>query len=719
MQVRAAAASLIAGFLVIQASASQRAPNAQQAPTFRAEVNFVDVDVRVTDAGGSFVRDLRPEDFEVREDGARQTVSTFAMVDLPYEVQPRRTASTPVRRIESDVRSNARDSDGRVFVLVLDDLHTHPLRSTGVKDAARQFIDRYVGPDDLVSVLHTSGRSDASQEFTSVASLALASVDRFMGRKLRSSVLERLDAYNRESERFGRNENAPIGGRNADIRMQSVLDPLDAERGRQAEDLLKTLQRLGTLLAETRGRRKAVLLISEGVDYPVQSGSVQTDSGLQTFASPSAPAVMQRIRGAIAAMTRANVAVYGIDPRGLATTGDDTIEMGALPDNPLLGLSPTALNDELRHSQDSLRVLSDETGGFAAVNSNDFSAAFERIIQENSSYYVLGYRSDNRRTDGRFRKIEVRVRRSGMQVRARSGYYAPSSREAAANAEMLSTKAEPSEALRPLLNNALPVSGMTLRAFAAPFKGAGSNGSVLFGLEIDATNFVFGRKDGLYTDKLEAAVVALDYEGKFHQGDRHSVELTLRPETHEIVRANGIRLLFRLNLPPGRYQLRAAAHESGASARGSVHYDVEVPGFDREALSVSGLVLSSTRAAAVPTPRPDPELQALLDAPPTTSRQFAPADTLAVGFALYHDVRKPVGRIDVSTTVTGVDGQVRFRNETQVSDDVLRVARNGYGYVVKVPLAEMAPGTYVLRVQAKSALAEGTTAARELPFDIR
>ena len=190
--------------------------------------------------------------------------------------------------------------------------------------------------------------------------------------------------------------------------------------------------------------------------------------------------------------------------------------------------------------------------------------------------------------------------------------------------------------------------------------------------------------------------------------------MTLRPETHETVRTNGIRLLFRLNLPPGRYQLRAAAHESGAGAGGSVHYDVEVPGFDRETLSVSGLVLSSAQAAAIPTPRPDPDLQALLDAPPTTSRQFVPSDTLAVGFALYCDARKPVGRVDVATTVAGVDGRVRFRNETQVSDEVLRVARSGYGYVVKIPLAEMVPGAYVLRVEARSALLKARPRFRAL-----
>ena len=77
-------------------------------------------------------------------------------------------------------------------------------------------------------------------------------------------------------------------------------------------------------------------------------------------------------------------------------------------------------------------MLADETGGFAAVNRNDFNGAFDRIVAENSSYYVLGYYSTNDRRDGRFRKIEVRVKRPGLLVRARSGYYEARGRPPAA-----------------------------------------------------------------------------------------------------------------------------------------------------------------------------------------------------------------------------------------------------------------------------------------------
>ncbi|MGH9346758.1 MAG: VWA domain-containing protein [Vicinamibacterales bacterium] len=687
-------------------SAGHGAQRTQPPPTFRAEVNHVEVDVTVTGAGDEFVRNLGRDDFEVLEDGKAQDVSTFGLVDLPYEVRSAAPALSSTR-IEPDVRSNAAVPEGRVFVIVLDDLHTSPLRSARVKEAARQFTERYVGAHDLVSIIYTSGRSGASQEFTPSSTLLLASIDKFMGRKVRSALLERLDQYRRQDDRKTQ----------ADIRLQHIADPLEAERARQAESLLETLERLGDLLGSTRGRRKSVVLISEGIDYDIHNAVRQTTSGLSTFTSSYAQAIVDRLRRAIGAMTRANVIVYGIDPRGIATTGDDMIEVGSFPENPLMGLTASALQDELRRAQESLRVLSEETGGFAATSSNDFSSAFERIVRQNSTYYVLGYRSNNTRADGRFRQIDVRVKRPGVRVRARKGYLAPSSRET--RSATMSPRAEPADVLRQTLNNPLPLGGVPLRAFAAPFKGPGVTGSVLLGLEMDARNFRFGQEGGFYTDTVDAAVVAVDAEGRFLDGDRHSVALRLKPETYEAVRAKGLRLMFRLNLAPGRYQLRAGAHETGSAAVGSVHYDIEVPDFNQAPLSLSGVVLTSTSAAATPTPRPDPELDALLRAPPAVTRDFARTDTLAALFALYHDAKEPVGTVDVAITVAADDGQVRFSSDLQITEDNLRKAPHGYGSIVQVPLAGLVPGEYVLRVQARSRTADGLIVVRNLPFQVQ
>src|SRR5688572_25115209 len=132
-------------------------PPPQQPPiTFRAEINYVEVDARVLDKQGKFITGLKPEDFQIFEDGKPQKVTAFSMVNIPLErVERPLFASKP---IEPDVRNNMQGADGRIYVIMLDDLHTAALRSQRVKLAAKQFIEKFVGANDLAAVVHVSGR---------------------------------------------------------------------------------------------------------------------------------------------------------------------------------------------------------------------------------------------------------------------------------------------------------------------------------------------------------------------------------------------------------------------------------------------------------------------------------------------------------------------------------------------------------------------------------
>src|SRR5205085_1702656 len=153
-----------------------------------------------------------------------------------------------------------------------------------------------------------------------------------------------------------------------------------------------------------------------GINYDIYdmiAGTGSTHTG--------ASMVMDATRDVIAAATRSNVSIYGIDPRGLTDLGDETIELGSFPDDTSLGVGPGSLQGEIRLSQDSLRTLSEETGGFAVVNKNDFATAFDRIQQDNSSYYVLAYYSPDARPV-RLHKIDVRMNRPGLTARARRGF---------------------------------------------------------------------------------------------------------------------------------------------------------------------------------------------------------------------------------------------------------------------------------------------------------
>ncbi len=690
--------SVLLGSVLLAQQSS--APSQQPPVIFQLEVEYVEVTAIVNDDRGNFQRDLSIDDFTILEDGKPQEIAEFSLVDLAIE-----RAEQPIfaeSEIEPDVRSNAEPFDGRVYVLVMDDLHTTAMPSPRVRFAAQRFIQQNLGSNDVASIVLTSGRTDGTQAFTSSRRLLLGAVDKFVGRKIRSQTSSRFEQNYRERDEDDFRDHGRGRPRS------EVSDPLEMERGFHARNALETVRNVAEWMAGIRGRRRALIFLSEGIDYDIYNDYSNYQS-----------TILRATREVIDAAARADVQVYGVDPRGLAGPGVD-LEVGSLAEtnaiqNPANRLGPTSMLDTLRMSQDSLRVLSDETGGFATVNTNDVAGAFGRIVEDNSSYYTLAYYPKNTKRDGKFRKIEVRVSRPDLKVRARKGYLAPDGKD---RKEDNSDWTGPSE-LRTAMINPLPVSGLTMDVFAASFKGTSKKGSVLVAVEMPGDVFSFSEEDGRFVDQVEVYVVALDRSGRGSDTDRQVLNLKLRPATREAVVANGMRVLFRLDLDPGHYQLRTAAWETGNESSGTVHYELEVPDFSNEPLEMSGLVLTSASASRIFTPRGDEDLKEVLPAPPTAKREFLPGDELALFVDIYDNVTKTPHGVNVTTTIRG-DGGVVFQAEDERSSDELAGARGSYGHGLRIPLnRNMAPGLYVLRVEARSRLGRNESSFRELLFRVR
>jgi VWFA-related protein len=661
-------------------------PQAQQ-PTFKLRVDYVEVDVVVTDRDGNLVRDLKKEDFQVIEDGKQQTINTFSLVDIPIE-----RADRPLFQpdpIEPDVRSNERPFDGRVYVMVIDDLHTNFGRSQRVKAAAKQFIERRLGANDLMAIVHTAGPTEWNQEFTSNKRLLLAAVDRTQGRKLRSATANRTEEYYRT--------------RDFRQTVDPINDPEDAERAFNARNTLITLKNVADWFASVRGRRKTILFISEGIDYDINDIIPNTGS-----THSSASTIIDATRDAVAAATRANVSIYGIDPRGLTNLGDDTIEIGSFPDDTSLGIGTTSMQNELRLSQDSLRVLSDETGGFAVVNQNDFSTAYDRIVRDNSSYYVLAYYPPDSRP-GRVHRIDVRVSRPGLVVRARKAYVTPRKE----NPPPTNAKDVRTPEVKEALDSPLPVSGLTMQVFAAPFKGAAPNASVLFGVEMRGRDMRLAN-----SDRVQLSYFAVDAQGKVKGGNTEAITMNLRPETKSRIEQFGVRMLNRMDLPPGRYTLRFATHDSGGGAVGSVLYDLEVPDFTKQPISISGVVLTSMAASMRPTVRPDEQLRPVLPGPPAALRTFPRNDEIALFAEVYDNSANAPHKIDIVSTITTDEGKELFKSEEERDSSELGGKTGGYGYTAKIPLKDLEPGPYVLTVTARSRVSPNPTAQRQVRIHV-
>jgi VWFA-related protein len=668
---------------VAAAQAAAQTPTDQPPVTFRVEVNYVEVDAFVTDAQGAPVHDLTAADFEILEDGKPQKVSAFSLVNIPIE-----RAERPLfagKPIEPDVQTNEH-LEGRIYLLVLDDIHTDFTRSPRVKAAARRFIEQNFGTNDLAAVVYT-GRADASQDFTNNPRLLIQAIDKFNGRKLRSSTIQRI-------------ENARVNPQSGALEPGDDIEQMD--RAFRARSVMNNVRKLAEFMAGVRGRRKAMLLIGEGIDYNIFEATGVLGS--------TASSVLLDTQDAIASATRGNVSIYAIDPRGLSTGDEDLItQSGTVGD-----ANGQSLQSELRLSQDSLRVLASSTGGFAAVNRNDLNGAFDRIVAENSSYYVFGYYSANERRDGRFRKIEVRVKRPGLRVRNRNGYFEARGRRPNT---MPSTKVSP--ALAEAIGSPLPVNGVPIKVFAAPYKGTAPDAAVAYVAEVDVTNFEFVEKDGTFSETLELVNSATDAKGKLFPGERQLVNLNLKPDTLARAKSRGFRLVNQITLPPGRYQLRIAAATRGGRT-GSVLYDLEIPDFSKEKFVMSGVSLTSRAAAEAPTVKPKDPLADYLPGPLTTMREFSRDDTIALFAEFYeNNAGAPAHMLEFKAELRAEGGRVVQSVSDQRSSTDLQGRSGGYGFSARLPLEDVEPGLYVLHVEGQPRIGDLPAVSRDIQIRVR
>jgi VWFA-related protein len=669
-------------------------PTPQPPITFKSEVNYVEIDARVTDAQGSFVGNLTRDDFQLAEDGHPQTLTAFSMVDIPIErPDPPLFAKTA---IPPDVVSNHTPFEGRIFVLVMDDLNTKLGDTSRARAAARQFVERYVGSNDMVAVVNTSGVSKTMQDFTSSRQLMLKAIDAAMGNKAESSTAARLQDYNQS-------QGSRAGASNMNANFNEMM------RWNNARNSMRTLKNIADYLAGMRGRRKAVVYFSEGVNYDV----------IDAINNPHATDVRAEMQDVVAAATRGNVNFYSVDPRGLVTGMEDAIELGSFPADNSIG--PTDLMAEVRLEQDSLRVLSDDTGGFAVLNQNDFRNAFDRILQDNSSYYVLGYYPTNDKRDGRFRNVDVKVLKPGVTVRARKGYVAPATgkKTAAANERPGTTSPE----LRDALEGPIALSGLTLQAFPVALRGAGGKDAIVMAIEVNGRDVTFANAaDGLFHADIELTSFATDVNGKVKDGTHDELKLNLKPQTHELVSATGFRVVRRIQVPPGRYQLRIGAREAGGGRVGTVIFDLDAPDFSKAPLAMSGIAIASGSMSGIPTTSPDPnvtEFKDVLPSPPTALRDFPHNDTLAIFAEVYDNIGKAPHRVEITATILADDGHEVKKFEDERKSDELRGPGGGYGYTTQFPLTGIAPGRYVLRVAARSTLGNGDPVSRDVEFRVR
>jgi len=651
-----------AAMTLIVIAAAQTPQSVPPVPLFRSGVNVVTVDVSVLDKDRRPVRGLTGDDFTILENGKPQPVTGFSAIDLPAADAP---APVWSRESRPDIVRNDDFADRRTMIIVLDDATPMPARDgPRVIDAARLVIDQ-LGPDDLAAVVYTFNKTKG-QELTRDRARLLAAADRFMsgitGTKIEEGLVVEMPFTSYDPSAF-----------------QAYLATIG------------TLRSLAEALTQLPQRRKALVFISVGIPLDMRNLAPRITAGDHSDSAGQNWALLQDLLAAFTAAERANVNIYSVDPGGLRTN------------------VPT-LND----NRDFLKAVSSNTGGFAITDDNDPGPGIAQVFRENSSYYLLGYQNPDPKSEGRYRRIEVRVNRPGVTVRAREGYFEPTVEK---NEKKKAAKAPPS-LLAAALDGPVQKTDVPMQVSAAAFPVAAVTSA---GRRDAAVAIIVGIRTpapagpGPAVDNIDVQVSAYDTSGKRGGAARVTGRVVRQPGYPG---ATGYEALLRLDLKPGRYQLRVAAESSLLRKSGSVYTDVDVPDFTKDGVTMSGLVMSMTPGAPS---APKDGLRDLLPVSPTSERLFTRDDKVTAMLRLCQGGKTP--RVPVTLVLRIVDAR-----NTTVFEDTATLGPERFlagrlaDYRVDLPIAVLRPGRHLLTVEAAPAAGRrpGTAAIRrDVQFSMR
>lgn len=657
-----------------------------QPPAFPTQAERVIVDVIVTDGQDVPVSGLVREDFVVQDEGAVQDIVDFEAVDVVTSAGDEGRPSGAGRISTND----AVPAPGRTFLILFDDLHLSPGSGDRVRRALQRFLERQLRDADCVTVAPTAGGAWWSGCLGDDRSDLDAALGAMRGRRLPDTRPERMSDYeamrieadhDREamlqvalrfaaygvaqssadltSRDAGRNQLA--SAESAYPLVRTLATEVYQEARTRNETMLRSVERAMRSLAGGRGRR-IVILASDGF---------VRDTRLQGS---------RRVREAA---RRANAALYFLDAYEPGEIpGRGMTDQPALPDPDNLLAYASIAREYAAEESAGAEELADDTGGFT-VRGSDLDRGLGRITAESRVFYLLGYAPSSQGRDGRFRRVKVSVRRPGLKVRARSGYYAgtPPAEKSRPDA--------PTPLVRHALDSPADVKDLPLRMTTYVLGNvAGGRIAVLLTAEADPASVTLTPKDGRLTGAVSSySSLAARDTGEVGQKDLEH-ELALRPEAMPGLASTWLPIAHVYELSPGRYQARLVVTDRGSGRMGSVRHAFDVP--RPEELRLTTPVLTD---ALAPGGAPDAPARPL----PVARRSFAVGSRLVCGVEVWGG-RSLEGQppTEITYEVRRADGSVVVRSPPKA---LPRDATGARADVFKMTLNRA--GEYELRLRAR------------------
>jgi VWFA-related protein len=647
------------------AQATPPAPgDAQQPqPVFRAGVNFVRVDVIVNDNKGEPVTNLTQTDFEVLEDGKPQTIEQFRLIRVDGNPRPGEPPPRELRnRIDEEIEISK--DDVRLFVLFLDDYHVRLGNSISVKEPLTRFVQTQIRPNDVVGIMYPLTPLDGIT-FTRNPATVISAIERFEGRKFD------YRPRNLFEEQYARAPSEIV----EQIRNQVVMTAL---RG------------LSTRLGGLREGRKAIIYVSEGLTAMLPPQLRVADASLGPLGNPGPRSPMtgensqreetasffaqsdlySQMRDVFTAANRNNAAIYSLDPRGLTP-----FEFGIDE-----AVGPNQDRRTLQMTQDTLRSLSDETDGRAIVNRNDLLPGLAQVVRDSSFYYLLGYNSTLAPSDGKFHEISVRLKRRGLDVRARKGYWALTAEE------IVRAKTPTVETPKPVQNALASIStsvqaGKYVRTWLGTSRGEGGKTRVTLLWE------PLPQSPGLRREQPlpgRVSVIAADPKGDLVFRGRVPEAVANTPAAPAST-PGPQRITFEA--APGPLELRMNVEEATGGTLDSEIRTITVPD-----LTATEAAISTPRVHRARTVRDFQTIAADPAAVPAVARDFSRTERLLIRFEVYGNA-----------TPTAI---LMNRNAQKMADVPVSASAVSGTHQIDLSLAAIAAGEYVLEITAKGATGE-------------
>jgi VWFA-related protein len=403
----------LAGHAQAKPSAKPAADDAQGLFLESVDVTVVNVDVYVTDKSGKRVTGLTRDDFEIFEDRKPVKVTNFYAVQGGKPLGGEEAAPQPPQVPGKPAEAPPVPEDQRLrLVVYIDNFNIHPFNRNRVMREVREFLRDNVTRQDQVMLVSYDRELHVRRTFTNdadVVAQAMVELEKVSGNAIQHES-ERREALDRIDESRTVEEARSIARGYAESTFNDLSFTIEA------------LKNIVNSLAGVPGR-KAVLYISDGLPlvagqdafyaiqgkYPNSGGGGLTDS-FQYDAS-------RRFQELTAGANANRVTFYTIDAAGLRTYSSLAADKAGSSGNQGVFLDSI----QISNVQTTLQMIARETGGVAVMNTNDVGPSLKRIAEDFGTYYSLGY-SPTHAGDGRFYKIDVKVKRKGLQVRHREGY---------------------------------------------------------------------------------------------------------------------------------------------------------------------------------------------------------------------------------------------------------------------------------------------------------